>query len=159
MFDTFLGLPVHVLVLHATVLLVPISAVVTAAVFLRPPWRRSYGRVMVGVNVAMLALTFVTVQAGQELQDRFRRIGDNAVPRDDHETFGRALLWIVLALTVLTVLAWLADRQGAPAAAGLGIGVLVAGLGAGTIVLAVLAGHTGSSSHWKDFVDNTESVG
>jgi len=38
--DTFRGLPVHALVLHLTVVAVPLMAVVTAAL----PWRRSWRR-------------------------------------------------------------------------------------------------------------------
>ena len=159
MFDTFMGLPLHVLVLHVTVVLIPLGAVAVAAVFCQPVWRQRYGRVMVGVSLGMLVLAFVTVQAGQELQNRFRRIGDTNVPRDDHEMFGRALLWIVLALAVATALAALADRQGAPAALGTGFGVIVAALAVASIVLTVIAGHTGSKSHWEQFVDGTDSAG
>src|SRR4051812_31992980 len=72
MFDTFLGLPLHVLVLHFTVVLVPISAIATTAVFLYRPWRAAYGARMVVGNLAMLALTFVTVRAGLDLQARYR---------------------------------------------------------------------------------------
>ena len=157
MYDTFMGLPLHVLLLHFTVVLVPLSALASAAVFLRASWREKFAVPMVAVNAAMLGLTFVTVQAGQKLQNRFIWTGDTAVPRDDHETFGRALLWLVLALTIVTLLAALAQRKGVPAAAGLGIGGVVAGLAVASTVLTVLAGHTGSKSHWEDFVDNTEA--
>lgn len=159
MFDTFLGLPLHVLLLHLTVVLIPLAAVVTAAVVCWPPWRRALGAPLVGVNAALLVLTFVTVQSGQQLQNRFRRIGDASVPRDNHETFGRALLWIVLALALATLLAWLLSRRaglsGFPRAAA---GAVVAGLAVASIVLAVLAGHTGSSSHWENFVENTNAA-
>lgn len=157
MYDTFLGLPLHVLLLHFTVVLVPVGAAASAAVFLRARWRR-FAIVAVTGNVVLLALTFVTVQAGQKLQNRFIWTGDMAVPRNNHETFGRTLLWLVLALTVVTALALLADRRGVPAAAGMGIAVVVAGLAVAATVLTVLAGHTGSQSHWEDFVDTTDSV-
>lgn len=162
MFDTFLGLPLHVLLLHFTVVLIPLVATATAAVFVWRPWRRVLGAPLVGVNAALLVLTFVTVQSGQQLQNRFRRIGDTAVPRDDHEAFGRALLWIVLALALTTLVAWLvsrrAGRSGLPGLPGTAAGVVVSGLAAASIVLAVLAGHTGSSSHWEDFVENTDAA-
>jgi uncharacterized membrane protein len=158
MFDTFLGLPLHVLLLHFTVVLIPLAAVATTAVFWWAPWRRFAGAPLVAVNAALLVLTFVTVQSGQNLQNRFVRIGDMSVPRDDHETFGRALLWIVLALAVVTVVAWLAGRRSALSGAlRTSLGVVVAALATASIVLAVLAGHTGSSSHWGDFVENTDA--
>ena len=158
MFDTFLGLPLHVLLLHFTVVLIPLAAIATTAVFWWKPWRRFAGAPLVAVNAALLVLTFVTVQSGQNLQNRFQRIGDMNVPRDDHETFGRALLWIVLALAVVTLIGWLAGRRSAfSGAVRTALGVVVAGLAAASIVLAVLAGHTGSSSHWGDFVENTDA--
>lgn len=156
MFDTFMGLPLHVLVLHFTVVLVPLSAVLTGAVFLHRPWREAHAGRVAAVNVAMLALTFATVRAGLALQDRYRSIGNDGVPRYDHEELGETLLWVMLALTAATLLAWLATRRAAvPAIAGFWLGAVVAALAVASIVLTVLTGHTGSESHWKDFVDNS----
>ena len=158
MFDTFLGLPLHVLVLHFTVVLVPLSAMATIAVFLRRPWREAYAGRLAAANAAMLVLTFVTVRAGLALQDRYQSIGDSGVPRYDHEDLGKALLWVVLALAVASAAAWLATRQATvPAAASLGLGALAGALAVAAIVLTVLTGHTGSESHWKAFIDNTDS--
>lgn len=157
MFDTFLGLPVHVLVLHFTVVLVPLSATATLAVLLRRPWREAYAGRLAAVNAAMLVLTFVTVRAGLALQDRYQSIGDNGVPRYDHEAFGKALLWVVLALAVTSAAAWLATRRASvPDAAGLGLGALAGALAVAAIVLTVVTGHTGSESHWKSFIQNTD---
>jgi hypothetical protein len=116
MFDTFLGLPLHVLVLHFTVVLVPISAIATTAVFLYRPWRETYGARMVVVNLAMLALALATVAA-----------------------------WLVARVTDL------------PESAGVGIGVVIGALAVASLVFTVLAGDTGSRSHWDDFVQGTSS--
>jgi hypothetical protein len=149
---------VHVLVLHFTVVLVPITAVATTAVFLYGPWREAYGGRMVVANLVMLALTFVTVRAGLDLENRYRTIGNSAVPRNDHEALGRTLLWIVLALAIATVCAWSVGRRtNLPEAAGLGIGVVVGALAVASLVFTVLTGHTGSKSHWEDFVKTTNT--
>jgi len=156
MFDTFMGLPLHVLVLHFTVVLVPISAIATAAVFMSRRWCEAYAGRLVVVNLAMLALTFVTVRAGLALQDRYRGIGDNTVPHNDHEELGKILLWIMVALAAATVVAWLATRRAEiPEPAGLSLGMVIASLAVASIVVTILAGHTGSKSHWEDFVKNT----
>lgn len=144
MFDSFFGLPLHVFVLHATVILVPLSAPVTAAVFLRPQWRR-FGAFAAAWNVALLVLTFVTVRAGYNLQ---KDLGGQ-VPTNDHEAYGETLLWIVLALAVTSVLACAAMRsQSPPAALVTGIGGVVALLAVASLVLTVVTGHSGSESHW-----------
>jgi hypothetical protein len=158
-FDTFLGLPLHVLVLHFTVVLVPLTAVATPCVFLHRPWREKYAGRMAAVNAAMVVLTFVTVRAGLALQDRYQRIGNNDVPRYDHQELGETLLWIVLALAVATALAWVGSRRsGLPAGAARGMGAMVAGLAVAAVVFTVLTGHTGSESHWKDFVTNSNAA-
>jgi uncharacterized membrane protein len=159
MYDTFMGLPLHVLLLHFVVVLLPLSAVASAAVFFRASWRSRYAPFVVANNVAMLVLTFITVQAGQELQNRFVWIGDTAVPRNNHETIGRTLLWVVLALALVSLAAWLVDRRGGmPNVVNLGGAAVVAGLAVAAIVLTVLAGHTGSKSHWDKFVETTDSA-
>ncbi|HVE26669.1 MAG TPA: hypothetical protein VNC22_14770, partial [Sporichthya sp.] len=68
MFDSFLGLPLHVLVLHFTVVLVPLGAMATVAVMVRHDWRARFLPHVAAGNVALLALTFVTVRAGLALQ-------------------------------------------------------------------------------------------
>ena len=46
-FDTIFGLPTHTLVNHAAVVLVPLAAIATIAVALRPRWRERYAGWMV----------------------------------------------------------------------------------------------------------------
>ena len=43
MFDLINGLPVHPLVVHAVVVLLPLAALGTIALAVRPAWRRPYG--------------------------------------------------------------------------------------------------------------------
>lgn len=157
MFNTFMGLPVHILVSHFVVVLIPFSAMATIAVALRKPWRDKYVVPLVAVNVAMLVLTFVTMRAGEKLKDRYRGLGDQSTPKFDHEDLGRTLLWIMAALAVASLLIWAAEpmRNVAPAAV-LGLAGVVALLAASSIVLAVMAGHTGAESHWKEFVQQSD---
>lgn len=47
MFDLVNGLPVHPLVVHAVVVLLPLAIVGTILVAVRPTWRRAYGPLVV----------------------------------------------------------------------------------------------------------------
>lgn len=154
--DTFTGLPTHILVSHFAVAFIPIGASATVAVALRKPWREKYAALMVLVNVGMLALAFVTMRAGEDLVDRYRKLGDTTSPRFDHEDLGRTMVWIMAATTVAALLVWAVQpmREAAPPVVLL-LAVAVAGLAVTTMFFSYRAGHTGSESHWKDFVENS----
>lgn len=158
MFDTFTGLPMHVLVIHFVVVLVPLSAMATIAVFLRPAWRERYAAPVAALNVAMLVLTFVTVEAGWDLQSRYRKLGDTQAPKNHHEGLGKALLIIVLVLAVASVGTWAGGVAKLPALAVTGLAGLVAVLAVASIVLTVLTGDAGSRSHWADFIKSSDKA-
>jgi uncharacterized membrane protein len=159
LFNTFMGLPVHILVLHFTVVLVPIVALMTIAVFLRASWRKQWAGWAAILNVGMLVLTFVTVKAGWDLEGRYRGMGDSDTPGFNHEKLGKALLFIMLGLAPLAVLAWWVGKLSALSpAVNLGLGGLVASTAVASIVLTVLAGHTGAEASWKDFVKSSDKI-
>ena len=75
MFDTVLGLPVHALVIHAVVVLGPITGLVAIAYAVRPPWRRLL-RLPLAVLAVVTALSaVVAVESGQELEQRLVGLG------------------------------------------------------------------------------------
>jgi uncharacterized membrane protein len=158
LFDTFTGLPLHILVIHFVVVLLPISAFATIGVFVRPTWRRKYGAWIAALNVMMLVLTFVTVRAGEDLKDRYRALGDTQTPKDHHEGLGKALLWVVLALAVLSAAAWWVGRMPNMGPAAIGLGAVVALVAVAAIVLTMLTGDAGSRSHWSDFIKSSDKV-
>jgi hypothetical protein len=149
-FDKFMGLPLHVLVLHFAVVLLPLSATVTAAVFLRPEWRQKFAGPAVILNLGMLVLTFVTVQSGEALKDKLNP--DNSPkgpPSNDHEEYAQVLLWIMVALAVAAAVAWFAGRtEGMLPAAAMGLALVVGGLAVAAAAMTVVTGHTGSDAKW-----------
>lgn len=156
MFDTFLGLPVHVLVLHAVVIGIPVVALITVVVSARAPWRERWAGWVALLNGAMLIATYVTRQSGEELFKRLDSLGAADVARD-HRDWGLFLIWPMLALFVLSVLIWLAVRQaaGAPVLTVLSILTLIAAVY--VTYWTVRTGHSGSSAVWKDIVRSTNS--
>lgn len=64
MFDTVFGLPLHTLVVHAVVVLVPLAALGTVAIAAVPAWRARFGVPVLLLTVAAVASVPVAVQSG-----------------------------------------------------------------------------------------------
>ncbi len=171
MFDTIFGLPVHPLVVHGVVVLLPVAALGVIAIALVPNWRRRYGVLVVLVAAGATAAVPVATQSGRELAER---VGEP----ERHADLGSMVIWYAVPMLLLAAaLVWLDRRQAPPArgyaasagarntgtmvrtstqsrlvlvVAGLAI---VAAVGAATIV--VLTGHAGSKAHWEPIVQST----
>jgi hypothetical protein len=155
--DKFMGLPVHILILHATVVLVPAVSILTIAVFVWPAWRQKFALPVAGINVAMLALTWATVKSGEDFKHRFRVQGDKFTPEYDHERWGKDLLWWVLALAIVAVIvAALGRVPNLPPFVGMGLGGVVAVLAIVSVVFTAVTGHTGAEANWKGFVKSSD---
>lgn len=163
MFDTIGGLPVHPLVVHAVVVLLPLAVLGTVAVALRPSWRARYSGLVALVAVVGTALCPVATSSGEALE---RRVGDPG----EHAGLGDQLLWFSLPMALLAVVMWWMQRRArtaadatAPATGDRGTsgrGVAVRGLGV-VAVLAVVAsvaagvqvyrvGDSGARAVWAD---------
>ncbi|CAM3671281.1 DUF2231 domain-containing protein [Nocardioides zeicaulis] len=150
MFDTIAGLPVHALVVHAVVVLGPLSALMLLAYALRPGWRTGLRWPTVVLAVGTAVAAWVATQSGEALE---HRVGD---PGYDHAEKGdlAAISMYVLAGATLVVVFLLA-RAGQAARTSV-VGAVVALAAAGFAIFAVVnAGHSGASSVWKDIVANT----
>jgi uncharacterized membrane protein len=161
---TFIGgLPLHPLVVHATVVLVPLAVLGAFAVVLWPAARRRYGWLVVAATVLASVCTIVAEQTGEGLEHNLPR--DAAI--EAHTELGDSLkLWVIPLMVVVAVFVLLhhraertARREGpgtttAPAPAG-GLRLLALGLTVVTVVLAVGAavdvyriGDSGARAVW-----------
>ena len=124
MFEQILGLPAHPLLLHATVVFVPLLALGAIAYAVVPRLR---GRIR--WEVALLALigagsVAVTKLSGDAFKARSIRKGQvspqGLAQINQHQSFGTTTMWYVLALAAVTlVLLYLVAPAGAtPSAAG-----------------------------------------
>ena len=105
MFDLINGIPVHPLVVHAVVVLLPLAVVGTLAIVAVPRWRVTYGRLVVGAALLSTILIPVATSSGEELQ---KRVGEV----DEHAEMGDLLIWFAVPLlAIVTALWWLARRQ------------------------------------------------
>jgi hypothetical protein len=151
-FDTIDGLPVHALVLHATVALLPLMAIATVAVAVVPRWRRGGGVVVALLDALMVPLVFVTIQSGEALQERLSTATGSTVA-EEHGERGALLIYFAIALFVAGLIVAFFSRNG-------GFGSLVAivaavVIGAGTIGWTYYTGDSGARAVWEDVVANT----
>lgn len=156
MFDYILGLPMHVLVIHAVVVLVPLSALSVIAYVVRPGWRRvlrwptAAGAVVSGVSA------FVAAESGAALERRValaRRETTNFDLLAEHTAWGDRAKIFCLVFMVLGLLAlWFArpPRQDSPRGHVLGVlaGTLAVLSALAAVTTVVLAGHAGSTVVW-----------
>ena len=162
MFDLINGIPVHALVVHAVVVLLPLAILGTVLIAVVPRWRTPFGPLVVAVALVATVLVPVATSSGEELQ---KRVGDPG----RHAQLGDQLIWFAIPLLVLvTALVLLqrardradlpdADRAGtARSATGktllLGVAVVsvVAALASGVQVYRV--GDSGAKAVWSDQV-------
>jgi hypothetical protein len=104
MFNTVDGLPVHALVVHAVVVLLPLAVLGTVAIAVRPGWRRPYGPLVVALAAVGTALVPVATRSGRELATH---VGTPL----HHQQLGDQLIWFAVPLLVLVVALVVLDRR------------------------------------------------
>ncbi|MBM2616286.1 hypothetical protein JIG36_12030 [Actinoplanes sp. LDG1-06] len=101
------GLPVHILLVHAVVVLLPLSALVLAATALWPAVRRRLAGPNVLLSLAVVASVPLTTSAGEWLQAR--------VPATDlvheHAELGDTAVWYAIPVAVLALIVWWRQRE------------------------------------------------
>ena len=156
------GLPLHPLVVHAAVILGPVTALTAIAYAVLPGWRWLIRWPMVALAAATVGAVFVAKVAGQALyEDRFSSAtGALADQISTHEERGNLLMWVSIAFLVIAVVAALTvggpsalasgagarDSRGTAVTAGV-LGLVVIGAIA-LLVMTVLTGDAGSRAVW-----------
>jgi uncharacterized membrane protein len=108
MFDLVNGLPIHPLVVHAVVVLLPAAILGTIAIAIRPDWRRRYGHLVVAGTAVGTVLIPVATSSGEQLQ---KHVGDPG----QHAQLGDQLIWFALPLMALSATLVFLDRRAAKA--------------------------------------------
>ncbi|MGI9616287.1 MAG: DUF2231 domain-containing protein [Acidimicrobiales bacterium] len=133
--ESFNGLPAHPLFIHAPVMLVPLTTLLTLVFVVRPMWRRRAWYALPGAAALCIGTTQLAIMSGEA----FDEIAGDAIDTSTHETLA---LWtrafLVLFFVASLVLAVL-DRRLAtgsgPGWAGSGVLIMVAV----TTILSILA--------------------
>ena len=150
MLDTISGLPMHVLVVHAVVVLLPLMSLVTVAVAVRRRWRAAAPWV-VAADAVVVVLAFVAKESGETLQRRLASINPAGVAQEHGEQGD--LVWLfALGLLVAAVLVWLTSRSARLVPVAVVVSLLAAGGAAGW---TYVTGESGARAVWGDTVANT----
>ena len=152
MFDTFRGLPVHALVVHAVVVLVPLGALGVVAIAVVPPWRQRFGVAVLAILTAGLVAVPVATRSGKPegaLLHRLHASGVVAKQIQHHQNMGKLVIYPTIALWVLAVVLVLLDRRGRTGRPVMVVAVLaVLAAGAATAQVAI-TGELGSTAVWS----------
>ena len=156
MFDTINGIPLHPLVVHAVVVLLPLATLGTLAIAVKRDWRLKYGPLVVAAAALATVLCPVATSTGESLEEM---VGD---PGYDHAELGEMLVWFALALLVLSLaLVWLERRRAAsgdPEEHKTLINVIAAAAVVAALASSVqvyLVGDSGAKSAWGDAASNS----
>ena len=152
---TIAGLPLHPLLVHAVVILAPLTGLAVILHALWPVAARRLGVVTPIAGLIVLILVPITINAGEALE----KLVPKSTQLEHHIDLGDTLLPWAIALFVITLAVWLWTRYfNKPAAARLGRAgslavdiVLKAAavvIGVGIIVDVVLIGEAGARAVW-----------
>ena len=158
LFDTIAGLPLHPLVVHAAVVLLPLSAVALILLVLVPRWRERFGVLTLLGLVIGTGAAFVAKESGEALA---QRIGQPST----HAFFGDLLVPFSGVLLVVAGVWFFAQRAAAKKGAAAGPSLTVSATGLLAVVLAlavttltVLVGHSGAQAVWQGKLGATQSA-
>jgi hypothetical protein len=107
-FEEFLGIPMHPLLVHASVVLIPLQVLAALVYALVPFARRHIAWLVITLAVVGPLTALLSKLSGDAFRDRLIRngtAGGDLIPKiDEHSSFGDATLYASLALSVVTVL-------------------------------------------------------
>lgn len=157
------GLPLHVLLVHLVVVLVPATAFGVLLVAVWPEARRRLGIVVALMGLVVIGMVPLTGAAGQWLKDRVF-----ATPLiETHAAIGNSLWPWSLALGLLAIATWLwyfvteerarpeTPPSGGRRAVGVILAILALGIGGMATYQTVLAGESGSRAVWEGTFTDT----
>jgi hypothetical protein len=151
--ETVGGVPVHPLVVHAVVVLLPLAAVGVIVIAAVPRWRRALGFTVLCVTVVATGLVPVATESGEQLEDSIG--GGELVER--HSELGETLIYFAVPLLLVAIVLWWSGRRASdqPRSASamsvvLAVVAMVVGLAA--IVQVVRVGHSGAEAVWSGVV-------
>jgi uncharacterized membrane protein len=147
---TLFGMPAHALLVHAVVVLVPLTAMLEIFCAIWPAARRRLAWLVLAFAVAVMVFTPLTIQAGEWLFDQQSR--PSAILKT-HQARGEWTIYIAAALLIVAIVQVVQHRKESRSAEPrrtLTVVALVLALvvGIGSTVGMVLIGDSGAQSVW-----------
>jgi hypothetical protein len=145
LFGSVAGLPLHPLVIHASIVLIPLVAIGALVMSYLPSFSRRYGKLILVIAIfaqVSLFLAKVTGEAFEEILDK---------DMGNHAELGEIAPFVTLPMVALIYLRWRLDRSGATVGSVwvrrlTSLALILASLA--SIAVIVLVGHSGAQSVW-----------
>ena len=157
--ETVFGLPTHAIVVHATVVLLPLAALVVLLHAFWPAARRRLGVVTPLLAGVALVLVPLSTESGESLE---HAVGENALVERHAELADGMLPWAI-GLFVVAAGLWLLDRRRAsnhePRWLPIVASVLAVVAVVGTVQQIVRVGHAGAEATWNGVVSSSSTGG
>jgi uncharacterized membrane protein len=141
------GLPAHPLLVHVPIVLIPLVAVATIGLAVRPAWRARFGWVVVGLAGIALVGVQLALGSGEALEDHVERTA--ALHRHTEMAYSLRPIALVLFLLVLA-LVLLDRRPTGPAWIVPVVAVLAVVASVGSAVRLAQIGHNGAKASWGE---------
>lgn len=157
MFDQINGLPVHILVIHAAVVFVPLLALGAIVYGVVPRLRSKIGWAVIALAVVAPICTFVSRASGEKLYDRLIAngvSGPGKVKLDDHMAFGSSLFLWTLGLGIVTLvmtLLTLRKNGSLPKVADMALAAVMVILAAFSGYYVFKTGDSGANAVWGQY--------
>jgi uncharacterized membrane protein YfcA len=162
--DTVFGLPTHAIVVHATVVFLPLAALAVLLHAFWPEARRRLGIVTPLLAGVALVLVPLATQSGENLE---HAVGRSPLVERHAELADGMLPWAI-GLFVVALALWMLDRRRVSAPADdvsrarwvpIVAGVLTVVAVVGTVQQIVRVGHAGAQATWNGVVTSSSHGG
>lgn len=149
--NDYFGLPLHPLIVHATVVMVPLAAVTVVLAAVWPSFRRWAGPLPAAISLIGVILVPLSTSSGETLE---RHVAETGL-LEKHTEMAEGLLPWMIGLLVFAVIGYgLHHRRGRgqsvskPLTAAVAVLAIAAALG--TTVQVARIGHSGAKAAWHD---------
>ncbi len=141
LFFSFAGLPIHPLIVHIAVVVLPLAALTLIAAIYNAKIREKFALIsLCAISIGTIA-TFIAKQSGEALAEEF------GTP-ETHADYGSLLFSASLALVAFSI-NWFGSRKNPEKKIHKFLGHFSALLAVVVIVLTVLTGHSGAAAVWE----------
>jgi uncharacterized membrane protein len=160
-FEEIKGLPMHPLVVHAAVVLIPLLVLGAVVYAVQPQLRARLGWAVIALAVAAPLAALFAKLSGDALRQRFIDkdvLGPDSQPLlnrvNDHRSLGNITLWFTIALAVTTLLLVYITSRRAPVIPRWGtlvVAVIVVALAVVSGLYVFWTGDSGARAVWEGF--------
>lgn len=149
--NDFYGLPLHPLIVHATVVMIPLAALTVVLAAAWPRFRRWAGPLPAGISLIGLILVPLSTSSGETLENHV----ESSALLEKHTDMAEGLLPWMIGLLVFAAIGYAIEYranhgQSANTLLRRGVAVLAIAAALGTTVQVGRIGHSGAKAAWHD---------